>query len=416
MAKKSEWVEVNTLKSLIPLCDLAFPSLRELASKTRLIEIPAGRVLFDDSRALTESIYLLGGTVEIVSEDGESDRITGGTSAAKTSLIQKGSSMKYRARAKTDVCVIRISNNLLEVLLGDGVANAFELEEIEEDDQQVENQLFHRLYHEYMSGSLELNSLPELAVRVRRAVQNPDKSAVDISKIVQSDPAIAARLIQIANSPMYRGKSEITDCFSAITRLGLNNTKDIVTSLTMQQLFCSSTKLISKRMNLLWQHSTHVAAISSVLAKMTPALKVDRALLAGLIHDIGVLAILSYADLYPELANDQQQLDRTIRRLRSQIGALVLRKWSFASDLVTVALESEQWLRNSDPGPDYCDIVLVAQIHSFAGTPQMATCPPLMQLPAFLKLPLCRTGPEKSMEILHQAKSDIAEMKRLLTG
>ncbi|OOZ38056.1 hypothetical protein BOW53_16670 [Solemya pervernicosa gill symbiont] len=291
-----------------------------------------------------------------------------------------------------------------------------EVEEISDEDETVESQLFLEIYREYMEGTLQLPTLPELALRVRRAVNDPEKSLADVAKIIQSDQAITGRLIEVANSPIYRSEVSANSCMAAIRRLGLDNTRDLVTTFAMKQLFKADNKVLAKRMKELWSHSTHVAAISAVLADMTPSLNADRALLAGLIHDIGVLAIYGYVAERPELLSNEQELDDAVEHLRGQVGAMVLRKWFFASDLVTVVLEAENYDYDSEFGPDYADVVLVSQLHSYFGTPKASGLPPLFERPAFGKLPLSQLGPEKSIEALKEARKNIDEMRRLLGG
>jgi len=69
-------------------------------------------------------------------------------------------------------------------------------------------------------------------------------------------------------------------------------------------------------MQRLWQHSCRVAAISQLLARLTTGLHPVRALLTGLMHDIGVLPVLVHADQFPALFAEPQQLDEVIARLR----------------------------------------------------------------------------------------------------
>jgi hypothetical protein len=84
------------------------------------------------------------------------------------------------------------------------------------------------------------------------------------------------------------------------------------------------------------------------------------------------------------------------------------------SDLVTVALDAENWERDSEHGPDMCDLVQVAQLFSYLGTEEGKQLPAVTSIPAFSKLPLARHGPDKALEILNEAKGHIQEMKALL--
>lgn len=406
-------IPLESIRTFIPLRDIPVQSLQKIAQESPLITFPAGRVLFNRGQQDNSYIYLVKGRVDLIGQD-DSEVIEGGSSAACIPL-DNHQPRQCTARAISDVQILRISKNLIDISSYSTDSNGVELEEIFEDDENIKNKLAYRIYNDYLSGELKLASLPEIALRVTKSIKNENNSAYDVAKIIQSDPVITGQIIKVANSPLYRTDTVINSCPAAVSRIGLLHTRDIVTALAIKQLFKPKTKLVTKRMNALWKHSTHVAAISSVIAKMIPSLNPDRALLAGLVHDIGAQAILSYAEQFQDLVESKRILDETILSLRGQMGALVLRNWSMASDLITVALEAEEWGRDSSNGPDYCDVVMVAQIHSYVGTDIPAGVPRLIDTKAFHKLPLSRSGPEKSIEILNNAREQIRDMRVLLT-
>lgn len=414
MKNKDNIVDYKILQKLLLLQYVPIQGLKKLAAENPCISLAAGRTLFTRGHVDDEVYYLLEGEIELVNHD-HRDVLIAGSSAALVPL-DNHQPRRCTAKALNQVTLFKINHNLVDVMTAkETYAEDIAVDEIFSDDKVVVNQLMYKLYQEYMTGKLNLASLPDLAIRLRKAVQNPYQTTHDIAIIIQSDPAITGQLIKIANCALYRTDSVINDCQTAIARIGLENTRDIVTTLTIKQLFKPKSRLVAKQMLALWRHSTYVAAISAVLAEMLPSMNPDRALLAGLIHDIGVLAILSYAEQFPELVKNKNILDEAIEQLRGEMGALVLRHWSMPSDLVTVAMESENWTRDSAHGPDLCDVVQVAQIFSFINSKETKDYPNLDKLPAFKKLPLCRQGPDKGLEILNDAKAHIKEMKQLLS-
>ena len=99
--------------------------------------------------------------------------------------------------------------------------------------------------------------------------------------------------------------------------------------------------VLQKRMEDVWRHSTRVAAISYVLAREVPGLDAGHAMLAGLMHDIGVIPILTSAEHHAALADDTDLLDRMVQRLRADCGAMILRAWEFAPEFIDVVLHAE---------------------------------------------------------------------------
>lgn len=262
------------------------------------------------------------------------------------------------------------------------------------------------------NNRIKLPILPEIAFKVRAAVDNPDVAAATVAKAVASDTSIAARLLQVANSPLYRGTSAINTLQSAIARLGAPLVRNLVTSLILKQLFQTKSPALKERMQQLWEHSTQVAAISHVLARKLTRLKADEAMLAGLLHDIGALPILVKAENTPELLQNPGAIDELIDKLHPSVGRLILEAWKFPPELVTVAAEHENLTRISDE-VDYTDLVTVANLHSYLGSKHRHTAVKFADVPAFTKLGLT---PETSVAILEEAAAEMNEVKGLLSG
>ncbi len=262
------------------------------------------------------------------------------------------------------------------------------------------------------ANRLKLPILPEVAVRVRDAVSDEGSSAGKVAKLVGSDAALASRLLQVANSPLFRGAAKIESVQNAIARLGVPQVRSLVTSLIMKQLYQTKSSILKKRMQRLWEHSTEVAAISHILARKFTKLKPDEAMLAGLIHDIGILPILVKAEEIPELANNDSALDEVIDKLHASIGRLILEAWKFPAELVAVAAQHEDLQRNSEQ-VDYVDVVMVANLHSYIGSKHRHAGGNWNNIPAFAKLNLT---PDQSIKALEEAKETMAEMKALIAA
>ena len=274
--------------------------------------------------------------------------------------------------------------------------------------------LISKIKSEHEAGCLVLPSLPEIIVRVRQAINNDDVNLGDVVKLIQLDPSLTARLVQIANSPLYRCPQPVENCLMAVNRLGLKTTRDLVTCLVLNNVFNTESELLREKVQKLWQHSCHVAAVASTIAKITPNLHEDTALLAGLLHDIGVLPILHYAAEFPEIMESEEKLNFVIQELRASLGRQILEEWNFDSALSEVSAEAENWLRQSEADADYVDVVIVAQIHSYFGKENNANLPPLLSTPAFLKLGLSKLGPDASLEVLFEAEQSIQNIMTML--
>lgn len=232
-----------------------------------------------------------------------------------------------------------------------------------------QDELYNNILADLDSGKLLLPTLPEVALKVREVVQDPDATAAQLADIIVTDAALSARLLKVANSALYRGRVPVESVQTAVSRLGLQMVRNLVTSLVMEQMFKPTSRALEKRMRKLWEHSTEVAAISQVIASKQPHIKTDEAMLAGLIHNIGVLPILMRAETVPGLIDDDALLDQLVENLYPRISAAILKNWQFPQNLITVAAEHANLNRNSGPdGPDLCDVVQVANLQSYFGT------------------------------------------------
>ncbi len=276
---------------------------------------------------------------------------------------------------------------------------------------QTEEEFLSKLLDDIQSNRITLPTLPEVALRVRDVVEDENASAGQIAKIVGTDAALSARLIQVANSPLYRARSPIDNIQIAIARMGNTVVRNLVTSLVMQQMFQATSEVTDKRLRGVWEHSTQVAAISHVLAAQFTRLKPDEAMLAGLVHDLGALPILVTAEDTPELLEDEPLLDRLIADLHPQVGKVMMETWNFPPELVAVAAEHEDLERDPGPQMDYVDVVQVANLQCYVGSEHPHASVDLSSVPAFAKMGL---NPEVSVVNMEGVGDDIEEVQELL--
>jgi HD-like signal output (HDOD) protein len=125
--------------------------------------------------------------------------------------------------------------------------------------------------------------------------------------------------------------------------------------------------VIDQRMREVWAHSTEVSGIAHVLARHYTKLRPDQATLAGIVHQIGVLPILTFAEDNRRLLKDTVALDELITSLHPLLGRRILEAWNFPEELCVVPQEHVNFGRSREK-PDYSDVVMVANLQSYIGT------------------------------------------------
>jgi HD-like signal output (HDOD) protein len=237
------------------------------------------------------------------------------------------------------------------------------------------------------NDDLVLPTLPEVALRVREAAEDPDIGIPQLSKVIGNDAALTARIIKVVNSPLLRTNREITDLQMAVGRLGINYTCNLATGLAMEQMFQATSDVVDRKMREVWNKSTEIAGICHVLCRHYTRLLPDQATLAGLVHQIGILPILTYAEEHNELLSDSISLNHVIEQIHPIIGDKILRTWQFPELITQVPSQYLDFTRDSVKA-DYVDIVQVATLQSHLGSEHPYTQLDWSQVPAFSKLGL----------------------------
>lgn len=252
------------------------------------------------------------------------------------------------------------------------------------------------------TDQLELPSLPEVALRIREAAEDQFVSATSLAKEVGVDAGLAAQLVRIANSPMFRATRSIDDLSQAISRLGVDYSANLVTGLAMQNMFQATTEFVDKRLRQAWKTSTEVAAWSSILSKRCPNLRPDQATLAGLTHSIGILPILGWVEENDHIVRDSMTLDRVIEAIHPSIGAMIMRHWNFADEIVCVP-ENYQALDHESAQADYVDVVCVANLLTHMNTDHPMTENDWSKSPSFERVGIDPNMDEQARDELFEA-------------
>lgn len=230
-------------------------------------------------------------------------------------------------------------------------------------------QFVRSLGEDLSQGTIELPSFPDTAFRIRSALEDPDVTARSIAKVVSADPVFTARLINVANSAAMsnRAGKPVQDLPTAVTRIGFKMAHTVAMSVAMNQVLKSAPggKLYNW-FNELWRHSLNVAAFSYVIAKGYSKINPDEAMIAGLMHDIGKIYIMSRAEKnFPELCDDLVTLGEVLQEWHTGVGHAILVNWGFDEAMAQAADEHETLDRTTDK-TDLADVVLVANVFAHA--------------------------------------------------
>lgn len=189
---------------------------------------------------------------------------------------------------------------------------------------------------ELAGEKIDLPSFPDVAMRVRKALTDEEVGIDDAVQIVSAEPALAARLMQLANSvTLNPGGKRLNNLRAAMARVGLNMACSVTIAFAMSQLRrAESYKSVQTRLGKLWYEAAHLAAVSRVIARQFTSLNADTALLAGLLQCIGRLYLLTRAARFPALLEDDATLERVMAEYHPRVAQAILRNWDMDAEIV----------------------------------------------------------------------------------
>ena len=193
-------------------------------------------------------------------------------------------------------------------------------------------------------GIVGTRSIPTMPAAAQKAFQlsaNPKAEARDFIEVIESDEALAARVIKIANSVYFdRGKASKTIEDSVVV-IGINELRNLLSATTLSEIFPSSHRARAQ----MWENDIATAVIAKALAQMLLPSQTEVAFLGGLMHDIGKLLLLQRTGAeYQKVLEQVERSGSTFSDAEAQIfpfdhtevGQLIAERWNFSPELISI--------------------------------------------------------------------------------
>jgi HD-like signal output (HDOD) protein len=272
--------------------------------------------------------------------------------------------------------------------------------------------IYNDILEDIERNRLPLPTQPKIAVAIQELSENPNVTIEELNDVIGKDPALTARIIRIANSPLVRGRVSINTLKTAISRLGTHFVANMAIGLAMEQLFNAKNKIIEEKMRQAWQHSGEVAGAAYAIANYTKSFPPEEAMLAGLLHEIGTLPILTYAEHHKSLMQNLDTLDMLIHKFRSTLGEAILSSWQFPSLIADVPKNIPNLYREIDHA-DLTDVVLVAKIYSLKGSQHPLSLLNKEEIPSYARLGL---DPKQDLSENEDLNKQLEEVQNIFSS
>lgn len=168
---------------------------------------------------------------------------------------------------------------------------------------------------ELAARARELATLPDIYARIKQILDDPTSSHGDVADALATDPALAARLLRVANSAFYGRPATISTISGAVGLLGTQHIHDLVLATAVIHAFDGfSSDLVDQRA--FWTSSLFGAAAAKLMAEECGILDSERLFVAGLLAPVGLLI------LYQELPDQMRTIVRVADQQGQELAAL----------------------------------------------------------------------------------------------
>jgi HD-like signal output (HDOD) protein len=212
-------------------------------------------------------------------------------------------------------------------------------------------------------GPLNLPAFPDIVPRIRKVLGDPKGSADDIVRIAGSEPRLAARLLQTANSAVFNTTGRpITNLRQAVTRLGHHLVQSVTMAFAVQQMKTEPTlRPVQDRLNELWEKSIAVGSICQLLAERL-RVPPDKVFLTGLLHGIGYFYILVRASTLLNKTELNYFIANEAANCHPAIGRTILQKWGFEAVVCDAVAHQRQHDREIRRAADITDVLIASVV------------------------------------------------------
>ncbi len=219
-------------------------------------------------------------------------------------------------------------------------------------------------------GDVKLPSFPDVAIRIRTALDDADCSAERLADIMNTEPTLASRVLVYANSAHYNPSgAKIVSLTNAVSRLGFKQLRSVAVTYAVEQIQLSeSLDALRDELRIVWQSSLRTGALSESFATRIKGIDPDSAFIAGLLNRIGSLYIFQKYHDFPDLIGDPEARADLQHEWEGAIGESILNSWDFPADIVETTNISEENLQPVG-SPGLIQVVMAAKVLTLTPTP-----------------------------------------------
>ena len=219
--------------------------------------------------------------------------------------------------------------------------------------------IFTGILQKFQAGKLNPPVMPQVVREIQTVIKRPKSTAEEMAQVIAKDPVISLRLISVANSPIYRGVSEIQQVKNALPRLGLKETLNIVLAIANKSLYSTDKAQFKILMDQMWVHSLACAYGAKLIAQHLKLADSGKYFLMGLTHDIGkILLLKAFTEVSREKKLTMTAVTANIQEAHLSLGSLLLKRWGYNDEFINILSHHE----DKELSPDTEKEILVVHL------------------------------------------------------
>jgi len=268
---------------------------------------------------------------------------------------------------------------------------------------------------ELSQGQVELPSVPDIVIKLQKALSDENISNETVVRVVGSEPMLAGKLMNMANSAALNSSGrKIADLRQAVARVGFNIVRSAALAFAVEQLRRSPEfKHLEAPLDELWKNSVQIAALSHVIARRFSSLNGDTALLAGLMHNVGRIYILTRASKHPTLTADPLTFNSIVRDWHTNVAKALLENWRVADEIIEAVAGHEDMDREQRGPVTLTDVLSLAMLVEKNRNGSEMHAPDDSLLKGLRRLQL---GVRDCHSVIDESAEEIAALKAALGG
>ncbi len=404
----------EVLRHFSPLDEAPLHRLEEIAREAEWRQAGRKEVLMELGDTDEHSLFLIKGNILLEAADGRK-RIIKHTDPAANSPLSRLRPSRYRVTALTPVQYVRIDNAVLDRLLQEedtselASSHYYVVEEGGNGSETADfaSQALAQIYEDLHHDRLLLLSWHPVALGVTRGLLDDEREHDERTALAMLDPVLALKLLRKARAPGGALDERLDE---AMKRLPEERIQRLAFFNLFRESCRPSSRLMQEVFRDTWEQSIAVSRLAAEMAREQGLAPVESAALAGLLHGVGKLTLLSYAyNFYREVTLEELKI--CTQMFSKETGRMVLNHWNLPQSLVRGINDSFEWSQDhGGSAPTLSDILIAARLYTRLARKHKA----LRKVPALRKLELTDPSSSRGQALQNLVIQAVAEARETL--